>query len=146
MAATGERPSAEIVLPAQATSPARARRFVSATLTSWRLDGADDAVLLASELATNALLHARSPMTVRVERLADDVVQVSVADDSPAAPQPRRFSPESGTGRGLRLLDSMAESWGVDMIPGDGKVVWCRVRLGAEREYAAFDIDAVEAL
>jgi anti-sigma regulatory factor (Ser/Thr protein kinase) len=146
LASTGERRSAELTLPAQATSPARARRFLSATLAAWDLDGGDDALLVVSELATNALLHARTGMTVRVAQLADDTISVSVTDGGAAMPAPRRFSLDSGTGRGLRLLDTVGDAWGTDRLPGGGKVVWCRLRLGADRAYAAFDVEGVEAL
>jgi anti-sigma regulatory factor (Ser/Thr protein kinase) len=145
VADTGDRRSAHLSLPAQPTAPARARRFVSATLAKWHVEGADDAVLVVSELATNALLHARSPMTVRLAEEPDGALRLSVEDASPAPPRTRAFSIESGTGRGLRLLESLAEAWGVEPVEG-GKVVWCRIRPGASNAFGGFDVDAVEAL
>ncbi|MDQ1713693.1 MAG: hypothetical protein QOE45_3143 [Frankiaceae bacterium] len=141
----GERRYAHLGLPPQPTAPARARRFVSATLAAWGLAGGDDAVLAVSELATNALLHARSPMTVRLAEEADGSLLLSVADDSPARPRTRTFSVDSGTGRGLRLVESVADAWGVDQV-ASGKVVWCRIRVGGPEGYVGFDVDAVEAL
>ena len=139
-----QRRSVRLSLPPKATSPARARRFVLETLTAWGVDGGDDLVLLASELVTNALLHARTPMTLTLAEDGPDVVRLAVTDGSAQVPQERHFSLESGTGRGLRLLGSIALEWGVTE-DGAGKTVWCRVALG-DRDYAEFDIDAVEAL
>lgn len=141
---TGQR-SARVTLPAKATSPARARRFVAATLASWGLDGGDEAQLLASELATNALLHARTPMTVTLADEGDGVVRLAVSDESVALPRGRHFTADSGTGRGLRLVESVAGGWGVDRHAG-GKTVWCRVTLGGSAAFARFDTGAVEAL
>ena len=135
----------ELTLPPSAASASRARRFVATTLSSWGLEDCDDVVLLASELVTNALLHARTEMTVRVEDEGDNVIRLAVTDGSPQAPRGRQFSLESGTGRGLHLLDSMADEWGVETVAG-GKTVWCRVRLGAMAAFGDFDLDAVEAL
>lgn len=142
----GERTprAGELTLPAAARSPSRARAFVGATLREWGLDDDADVLLAVSELVTNALLHARTPMTVRVTSEGDGVVLIAVTDGSVVPPRGRRFTVESGTGRGLRLLDSLSEEWGVE-THGSGKTVWARMRLGAT-EYAEFDIDAVEAL
>lgn len=140
----GQRRSARLSLPPKATSPARARRFVVDTLAEWDADGGDDLVLVVSELVTNALLHARTPMSVTLEEDEPGVVRLAVSDGSAQVPQERHFSLESGTGRGLRLLRSIALEWGVEQRPS-GKTVWCRVGLG-DSDYAEFDVDAVEAL
>ena len=136
--------TAEIGLPPKSTSPARARRFVAGTLAEWGLEGGDDAVLVVSELVTNALLHARTPMTVELAEDTGESVRLSVTDGSTQALQERHFSIDSGTGRGLRLLTSLAVEWGVEWHEG-GKTVWCRIPMG-RTSYAEFDIDAVEAL
>jgi anti-sigma regulatory factor (Ser/Thr protein kinase) len=139
------RRSAELTLPAKATSPGRARKFVTTTLAAWGTGDADDATLVVSELVTNALLHARTGMTVRLAEEGDGAVRLSVTDGSAHALQQRRFSVESGTGRGLRLLDALAVEWGVDELDG-GKTVWCVLGPGPSAAFADFDIDAVEAL
>lgn len=145
MGENAQRRSAQLTLPAKATSPARARHFVSGTLAAWDAEGGDDALLIVSELVTNALLHARTSMTVRVDEDEPGVVRLSVSDGSVEALQERHFSLDSGTGRGLRLLDSLAREWGVERRPS-GKTVWCRVALDDEPAGYEFDIDAVEAL
>lgn len=145
MSTAGAGRSARLALPAKATSPSRARRFVTATLAGWGVES-DDAALVVSELVTNALLHARTSMTVELAEDGDDVVRLSVSDGSAQALQERHFSLESGTGRGLRLLDALALAWGVDEHKS-GKTVWCRLSLGGvPGAFADFDIDAVEAL
>lgn len=136
--------SAELTLPAKATSPARARRFVSGTLSAWDVDGGDDALLIVSELVTNALLHARTKMTVTLTEHAPGLVRLEVTDGSGEDLHQRNFSLDSGTGRGLRLLDALAAEWGVERHAG-GKTVWCVVSL-TDESFTAFDVDAVEAL
>lgn len=99
----------------------RARRLVIGALAGVGT-AADDAVLLASELATNAVIHAGTPFRVAVRR-RDDRLRVEVADGSRAVARRQRFSTTSGTGRGLALVDDVADRWGVDQ-DGDGKTVW----------------------
>lgn len=100
-----------------------ARHFVSSTLTGWDLEElVDTASLLVSELVTNAILHARSDVTVTV--LAErDGVRVEVADDDSGAPTLRHAPASATTGRGLALVDACAGAWGVEPHP-PGKSVW----------------------
>lgn len=110
-------------LPPTARSVPQARRHVVSTLTRWHLDGlVETASLLASELVTNAVLHARTAMTLTVEKDGDGV-RVSVTDGSPVPPALRRHSDMATTGRGLRLLDQLADAWSVK-DSRDGKSVW----------------------
>ena len=139
-------PVGEITLPARPTAPARARAFVAATLGVWDLsDPVDSLLVIVSELTTNALLHARTPMTVRLER-EDASLLLSVTDSSPAVPRTRSYGVQSATGRGLRLVASLAAEWGVTQT-AEGKTVWCRVPLeGGSSGFDGFDIDSVDAL
>ena len=119
--------------PAEATSVPTARRFVRATLVDLGLSTAWDAAeLLVSELVTNAVLHARTEFSVEVLR-DGDLVRVSVHDRSPVVPRPRSYGTDSTTGRGMRLVATLAVAWGVDRHDG-GKAVWFEVR-------AAGDVD-----
>lgn len=78
--------------------------------------------MLASELATNAVLHARTPFTVEVSR--DGLTaRICVLDLSPARPRIRDYGTEATTGRGMRLVASIAADWGVEP-QGRGKTVW----------------------
>ncbi len=106
-----------------------ARRFTNARLLEWGAEEvADAAVLLVSETVTNAVLHAGTALTLRLE-LRDGVVRVEVGDGSQRLPVRRHFSPDAGTGRGLMLIDALASRWGTSET-GDGKVVWFELAPG----------------
>lgn len=90
-----------------------------------RIELADTAALLVSEVVTNAVLHARSQVHLTVD-CDGRAVRVEVADSSPAAPARRSFTPNAGTGRGLLLVDELADAWGLERAD-DGKIVWFEV-------------------
>ena len=109
-------------------SPGRARRFVSETLTAWdRAELVDDAVLVATELATNAILHAGTEFAVTLSRGHDCTIRVAVHDTSAVRPRPRWAGTLDSSGRGLRLIEAIAIRWGADLHPG-GKVVWAELQ------------------
>ena len=85
----------------------------------------DDLALLVSELATNAVLHARTPFAIDLS-IEPDVVRVAVDDESPDLPHPRVAGVEATTGRGLLILESLADRWGVKPLGPErpGKRVW----------------------
>lgn len=114
--------------PADRTAVAQARRFVRDALTAWGAEDAlDDAVLLTSELATNAVTHAGTPFEV-VCRVDDRSVQVEVVDHDPARPlpAPREADDLSVSGRGLLMPMLLAAAWGVTYAAGS-KTVWFRL-------------------
>ena len=82
-------------------------------------------LLCLSEVVTNAVLHARTSVTVRVLEIGE-TVRVEVGDGSRAAPVRRTFAEVSPTGRGLHLLDRLASRWGT-VISGRGKTVWFEI-------------------
>jgi anti-sigma regulatory factor (Ser/Thr protein kinase) len=82
----------------------------------------DDAVLITSELLTNAYLHARSPAVVTVQLLGR-ALHIEVADQSDTVPNPRHPGPSIAGGRGLWLLDVLAQRWGV-LPRAPGKTIW----------------------
>jgi anti-sigma regulatory factor (Ser/Thr protein kinase) len=100
-----------------------ARRFVARALEDVADGRADDAALLTSELATNAVIHAGSPYTVTVRRDGDRI-RVEVLDASAASARRCHYSPTSGTGRGLGMVEDVAAAWGVEDTADGGKVVW----------------------
>jgi MEDS: MEthanogen/methylotroph, DcmR Sensory domain len=107
--------------------PADARRFVIETLTAWGCGHLiDDAAVVTTELATNAVLHARTDFTVTICRRPDGTIRVAVRDSSLSPPQRRQPRPFDRSGRGLRLVEAMATGWGADLLPG-GKVVWAQL-------------------
>jgi anti-sigma regulatory factor (Ser/Thr protein kinase) len=118
--------TAEVALPGDPRSAGAARKFLADTLASWGCaDFEFAAVLLLSELVTNAVLHARTDVVVRISRLAG-ALRLEVGDQSPRTPIPRHYSRDATTGRGLALVDSLARDWGVD-ADHEGKVVWCEL-------------------
>jgi hypothetical protein len=106
---------------------AAVRRFVEETVTAWGGDrpAVDDAMLVASELATNALLHAGSPFRVTLAR-SGGAVRLGVEDASPTLPEQRSPSVELTTGRGISMVNAIAQRWGTEARPG-GKVVWAEL-------------------
>ena len=116
-------------LPADRTSPTLARAATREAL-GGRLDPAEleQAVLVVSELVTNAVLHAGTPCELRLD-LVDGRLRVGVRDGD-TRPPVRRLSPSDGvaTGRGMRMLQAMGDGWGVDE-DADGKVVWWELAL-----------------
>jgi anti-sigma regulatory factor (Ser/Thr protein kinase) len=128
--------SPQLSLPADPASVSRARRFVRGALESLGAPAAsDDAELLVSELATNALLHARTAFTVEVSR-HEDRVRLCVLDASPVTPRVRSFGAESTTGRGLRMVQTLCAAWGVQP-QAVGKTVWVELALEQDAGTAA---------
>ncbi len=115
------------VLPCDASSVGVARRLLRHQLTGLRntvvdADLVDAAGLLVSELVTNAVVHARTDVTLHV-MIRHGVLRIEVTDGSPVVPTPRRPSGLAGTGRGLQLVDRLANRWGVQKSRG-GKTIW----------------------
>ena len=108
-------------LPPEPTSAGVARRFVASTLEAGD-EVAELAVLLVSELASNAVLHARTPFELVVD---DDGrrLRVEVHDDSPSLPTLKDYVAESVTGRGLHMVAASADNWGFEASER-GKCVW----------------------
>jgi anti-sigma regulatory factor (Ser/Thr protein kinase) len=113
-------------LPADPSSASLARRFVDRTLEAWGLDGvADTATLLVSELVANAILHARTQLEV-VMRQTPAAVRIEVHDTNARLPTRKHYSSDAATGRGLLLVETLADGWGADAT-SDGKAVWFEI-------------------
>jgi anti-sigma regulatory factor (Ser/Thr protein kinase) len=114
----------ETVLPATTASPGVARRFVGAALRRWGAgpDAVESAQLLVSELVTNAVVHAGSAVRLTVI-LRDSRIRVEVTDHDDALPRMRPLEMDSPGGRGLGIVDGLADAWGSDSRR-DGKAVW----------------------
>ncbi|MEU1577274.1 SpoIIE family protein phosphatase [Streptomyces collinus] len=117
-------------------SVASARSFVRDTLQGWGFaDIVDDAVVLTSELVTNAVVHAGTSADVLCLR-SDDGVRIEVADRYPEREIPLQAtavnmgSPDREGGRGLQLCAALAGRWGVEYIPTH-KTVWFQLDLPA---------------
>jgi anti-anti-sigma regulatory factor/anti-sigma regulatory factor (Ser/Thr protein kinase) len=123
----------ELLLGPVSTAPAAARVFVRDILGYWQQalpDGGvlELAVLLANELVTNAVVHARTDLRLRLE-LRGDWLHIAVRDGSPRLLRTVTASPEAEGGRGLQLVEQLARAWGMHPHPDGGKVVWCTLKL-----------------
>ena len=99
-----------------------ARHWVTAHLRDLPSEVASCASLLTSELVTNAVLHAATPICVTLHVLPDRI-RVDVADRSTAIPALKDYGRDAATGRGLTLFNTLASDWGVEGTDG-GKIVW----------------------
>jgi anti-sigma regulatory factor (Ser/Thr protein kinase) len=104
----------------------------------------DDAALLVSEVVTNAVVHARSDIDVTLA-VADGSLEVGVADREPRRPrvrpadpglQPDEWSWLSTHGRGMLLVDQIADEWGVEELAA-GKQIWFRLAAPTAWPYAS---------
>lgn len=116
-----------------------ARDFGRKTLERWGLtDRAEDMLLCVSELATNALLHGvpvGRGFLLHMWLLDNHVVRLEMHDSGDGRPVASPTTPEEERGRGLLLVDALADSWGVgERDPG--KVVWCEFKCAAPPEGA----------
>ncbi|MEW1777872.1 PAS domain S-box protein [Streptomyces sp. NPDC086777] len=115
-------------LPAVASSVPEGRAFLSKALLSWDCAGpVDEALLLLSETLTNAVQHAEGPIGLHLCRTATDLT-VEVSDRSPHLPQPRIAAGDEESGRGLFLVRTLADTWGVRPTD-EGKTTWFTLRL-----------------
>ena len=118
--------TAEVDLPQDLSSVRQARSLVRSTLATWELEHLhDEACLVVSELATNALNHAQSSFCVRL-RLNPTTVRIEVGDSGRGTPEPQPHSATREGGRGMLLVAAMSASWGIDRSEG-GKVVWAEL-------------------
>jgi anti-sigma regulatory factor (Ser/Thr protein kinase) len=122
----------ERTFPLQPSSASAARRFVDSVL---EVDPpvAESLRLAVSEIATNALLHARTPFRVRVSR--NSVIRVEVQDSSSVRPMRREISAAEVSGRGLAIVDQLADRWGVAESV-EGKCVWFEVDIARAADAA----------
>ncbi|MGW3264855.1 PAS domain S-box protein [Streptomyces sp. NPDC001056] len=115
-------------LAAAPSSVPEGRAFLRRTLASWECPApADDALLLLSETLTNAVQHAEGPVGLRLCRTATDLT-VEVSDRSPHLPQPRHAAGDEESGRGLFLVRTLADGWGVRPTD-EGKTTWFTLKL-----------------
>jgi DNA-binding NarL/FixJ family response regulator len=104
------------------TSPRDARRFARDLLSDQMEELLETVDLLLTEMVTNAIVHAGSATTVSIQLLKDRV-HVEVLDQSRHTAVPRQSDEDAETGRGLFLVEALAEAWGTTWV-ADGKIVW----------------------
>lgn len=121
-----------VSFPAARESPGRARRLIASELRHWGHDEhlVDDAVLVLSELASNAVIHAGSPFTVSIQT-RDSLLQIAVSDERPVL-----AGANDGLGllvrapHGLAVIQALVAQWGVDDTPA-GKTIWAELPIAA---------------
>jgi anti-sigma regulatory factor (Ser/Thr protein kinase) len=105
-----------------------ARRRAVRWAQRWRLPvDVDVLALLVSELATNAVLHGRPPALMRAA-WDGEILRVEIRDAGAGSmPERRDATPEEPHGRGLAMVDAIADGWGAD-LRDDATVVWFEIR------------------
>ncbi|WP_344290439.1 ATP-binding protein [Streptomyces synnematoformans] len=123
------------MFPRSAAAVGRARAFVAGCIGGCAAEQADDIRVCVSELVTNALQHTPTGrrFLVRVV-LNESVVRIEVHDASSDTPHLCTPADTDDRGRGLHLVDALADDWGVSDRTGPGKVVWVtfKIRTAAE--------------
>lgn len=117
---------------------AKMRCLTREALTSWGLPHlADDAVLSASELVSNAVLHGEPPMRLSLW-IENDMLHLAVADHGSEQPRLISAADDATHGRGMAIVAMLADQWGVRPFPcTNGKTVWCAFRLASSPPRAA---------
>lgn len=126
-----------VELPASIRAPAYARWHTRQAAEKWNLAGlADTAELVASELVTNAVQASggREDAVVKLWLTADqDSLVVAVWDSGDGLPVRRDAGPDDPCGRGLMIVERLAEHWGAAKTVG-GKIVYCHITQKGRRD------------
>jgi len=111
-------------------APTRARRRLAGQLETWGVSAADAelVLLVAYELCTNAVEHARTPLELAVS-FDGQVVVIEVQDESILEPRLQPFNVKAARGRGLQMIAALAKSWDCVRQP-DGKIIRAVIALG----------------
>ena len=116
-------------LPCGPAAPQLARQFVNRAVVELfgRRAGSgqlvEDAQLVASELATNAVAAGCDMLTIEMHDDGNEVI-LDVSDDAGGWPIQKHAEPTDVSGRGLQIVDAVSLEWGVEEVPGAGKRVW----------------------
>jgi serine/threonine-protein kinase RsbW len=126
--ALGSRVVRSEVFPASRNQVARVRAVISEIVADH--PAFDTIVLLASEVATNSVLHSGSEFFgLVIARTTSGDLRVAVIDEGCGGlPRLRDEAIEDEHGRGLHLVDTLAQSWGITRQPGVGAAVWFDIR------------------
>lgn len=116
-------------------APARSRAFVAETCRAWQLSDTliESAQLATSELVSNSVEHALSGVDISLELAVDGRLRIAVRDNSRTFPVLYPPGITGARGRGMALVEALAEVWGVTPHP-DGKTVWLQLPPGSVLE------------
>jgi anti-sigma regulatory factor (Ser/Thr protein kinase) len=118
--------SHQTAFSAEASSAARARAFVSQHLLGHGMPHlVDDIELVVSELATNAMVHARTPFTV-ILCAFEETVCLEVSDGSQLEPSVVMAKSLDTSGRGVAIVEALSRDWGALTRASGGKTVWAQ--------------------
>jgi anti-sigma regulatory factor (Ser/Thr protein kinase) len=114
----------------EANAPAHARQWLREMLTGFSSprELLDDTLIVVDELVSNSVRHAATPIVVTLE-YASGVCRCAVTDRCTSGPLPRLLERADGSGRGLRIVNAIASSWGVERSNA-GTTVWVQVGAG----------------
>jgi anti-sigma regulatory factor (Ser/Thr protein kinase) len=123
----------ETQLPSSVSSPQLARAFLRSALQTWQLDGFGEVTeLLVTELVANVVTHVGAPMTLRVQR-SPSRVRVEIDDSSAQVPELHHPDSADEHGRGVLLVDQLADDWGAEQHE-HGKTVWFELDVSTATE------------
>jgi anti-sigma regulatory factor (Ser/Thr protein kinase) len=122
-----EREHAELRMLPDPGAPAYVRGWLRDMLrgSGLRDELVSDALLVVDELVTNAVVHAETPIVVTLDHSSDEC-RCMVSDRGVTGPLPRLVERADGTGRGLRVVNAVASSWGVERT-ALGTSVWADI-------------------
>lgn len=112
-----------IDLPSDPVAAGQARAHVRGALRSWSRPVVEDASLMVTEMVTNAVEHGGPPVRLGVSVHASQA-RVTVHDAIPLLPRRVHLDLGAEHGRGLVLVAALADRWGAELVPADGKRVW----------------------
>jgi len=114
---------ASLSVPGRPGAVSDARHFMADLCRDWGLNAVcDTATLLVSETVTNSIVHGRSDVELTVQ-YDTPTLRVGIADHDRTMPERRETMTQQEGGRGLWLVEALADEWGVEPAP-DGKRVW----------------------
>ncbi|MEU3045839.1 ATP-binding protein [Streptomyces sp. NPDC006984] len=121
-------PGYSSTFPCSPQSAQKARSVVQSALRTWGMDRlAPEALIIVSELASNAVVHGEGlEIEVCVRQTAPGCIRVEIADGSSSLPVLAHPDLDAESGRGLVLVDMLADRWGTEKA-GSGKLVWAEL-------------------
>jgi anti-sigma regulatory factor (Ser/Thr protein kinase) len=116
-----------VVLDHDLSSARTGRRLAAHLLAGQDPDVIDRITLMVSELITNSVKHSKEPCSITFE-ITPELVRVEVRDAGATTPRPRAPLPDEPSGRGLQIVGTLSDDWGIESTSA-GNMVWFEVEL-----------------